>query len=377
MPIQTTNYGLNKPDRGQSDWDSLINGDLDSIDTLLHGKQDTSTKGEPNGYAGLDGSGKVPTSQLPPLASTLAADTDVAIATPANGDVLTYDSASGKWKNLPDNSPAQAVTSVAGKTGAVTLAESDVTGLVSDLAAKEATANKGQVNGYASLDGSGKVPSAQIPAIAESGVTGLVSDLAAKEATANKGVANGYASLDSGGKVPTSQLPALGSATLAGDSDVVIATPANNDVLTYETSSGKWKNKAAAGGSSAVRTTASVTTASLAAGATEQGTISMAKEGTLLVIQVSGSARVRLYSTAAARNADVSRSIGTTASSGSGLLVETVQNSASLFTLPLGPVAGILNLDSPITSTIYYSVTNLGSSSAAITVTFTYIPVEQ
>src|SRR5271166_816832 len=33
--------------------------------------------------------------------STLAADTDVAISSPANNDVLTYDTASSKWKNKP------------------------------------------------------------------------------------------------------------------------------------------------------------------------------------------------------------------------------------------------------------------------------------
>ena len=49
------------------------------------------------------------------------------------------------------------------------------------------------------------VPSGAFP---QAAVTNLTSDLAAKEATANKGVANGYASLDSGGKVPASQLPA-------------------------------------------------------------------------------------------------------------------------------------------------------------------------
>ncbi|HET9411844.1 MAG TPA: hypothetical protein VFO38_03290 [Candidatus Saccharimonadales bacterium] len=48
------------------------------------------------------------------------------------------------------------------------------------------------------------VPSGAFP---ESAVANLVSDLASKEATANKGVANGYASLDSGGKVPSGQLP--------------------------------------------------------------------------------------------------------------------------------------------------------------------------
>jgi len=43
--------------------------------------------------------------------------------------------------------------------------------------------------------------------ITQADVAGLSAALTAKEATANKGVANGYASLDSGGKVPTTQLP--------------------------------------------------------------------------------------------------------------------------------------------------------------------------
>lgn len=64
---------------------------------------------------------------------------------------------------------------------------------------------------------------------AQGDITSLVSDLAAKEATANKGVANGYASLDSGGKVPAAQLPAAGSdpwtyAILASDFPTISAT---------------------------------------------------------------------------------------------------------------------------------------------------------
>jgi hypothetical protein len=54
------------------------------------------------------------------------------------------------------------------------------------------------------------VPSGSFP---ESATTGLVSDLAAKESTANKGVANGYASLDSGIKVPIAQIPTGSSST--------------------------------------------------------------------------------------------------------------------------------------------------------------------
>lgn len=49
-------------------------------------------------------------------------------------------------------------------------AQSTITNLVTDLAATEKTANKGVAGGYASLDGSGKVPVGQLPAAAVGGL---------------------------------------------------------------------------------------------------------------------------------------------------------------------------------------------------------------
>jgi hypothetical protein len=51
--------------------------------------------------------------------------------------------------------------------------ETAVTNLTTDLAAKEATANKGVTNGYASLDGSTKVPIAQLPTGATSATVAI------------------------------------------------------------------------------------------------------------------------------------------------------------------------------------------------------------
>jgi hypothetical protein len=55
------------------------------------------------------------------------------------------------------------VSSVAGRTGAVTLAESDINNLTSDLSATEKTANKGAASGYAPLDSNSKLPTGNLP----------------------------------------------------------------------------------------------------------------------------------------------------------------------------------------------------------------------
>lgn len=88
------------------------------------------------------------------IAGKQASDADLtAIAglTPTNDDLLQRKS--GAWTN---RTPAQVKADLA-------IATADVTGLVAALAAKEATANRGVSNGYASLDSGGKVPITQLP----------------------------------------------------------------------------------------------------------------------------------------------------------------------------------------------------------------------
>lgn len=67
---------------------------------------------------------------------TLAGDTDVTISSPGNNQVLTYNSSTSKWVNQ-----AAAVTTVAGKTGAVTLTEGDISNLTTDLSGKLAASS--------------------------------------------------------------------------------------------------------------------------------------------------------------------------------------------------------------------------------------------
>lgn len=59
--------------------------------------------------------------------------------------------------------------------------------------------------GSASFDGTGNATLGVTGSLPQSSVSGLTTDLAAKESTANKGVANGYASLNASGVIPYAQ----------------------------------------------------------------------------------------------------------------------------------------------------------------------------
>ena len=87
-------------------------------------------------------------------------------------------------------------------------------------------------------------------AYVDSQISNVNDILSGTEKTTNKGVADGYASLDNTGKVPSSQLPSSSgsSSTLAGDTDVDITSPTNNQVLTYNGSASKWVNQTTVGG---------------------------------------------------------------------------------------------------------------------------------
>ena len=66
-----------------------------------------------------------------------------------------------KLDGIEAGAQVNAVTSVFGRTGAVTLGSGDVTGALGYTPVD--AASKGQANGVASLDGDGKVPSSQLP----------------------------------------------------------------------------------------------------------------------------------------------------------------------------------------------------------------------
>ena len=77
-------------------------------------------------------------------------------------------------------------------------------------------------------------------------------------------------------------------------------------------------------GTGFTRQTTTFTTASLAANAGESGTLTLAKGYRLLKLMTTRPARVRLYTTAAKRDADVARPIGTAPTGDHGCLLDLV-----------------------------------------------------
>ena len=219
--------------------------------TALDGKQSTAEKGSANGYASLDSGGKLPQAQLPAIAITeylgTAADQAAMLALSGQkGDwcIRTDTSAVwiitgtdptllGSWTAV--SYPASPVTSVAGRTGDVTISAGDVSGL--------GTAATTAASDYATA------------------AQGATADAAVQPA---RSVATQH-SLTGGGNLSADRTLAL-----VGDT----ASPGNNKV--YGTDSGGtrgWKDDPAGGGLSEPLTTVRATRQSSAASAAASGEV--------------------------------------------------------------------------------------------------------
>jgi hypothetical protein len=230
----------------------------------LDAKQSLSEKGQVNGYASLDGSGKVPASQLPE--SVIGGMTYVsvwdasantpAIAAAAAGNKGHYYKVSvagstnidgcADWKvgdwivsngttwDKVDNTDS--VSSVAGKTGAVTLVIADIQNLETELAGKlsevaddpspqlggDLDVSTHKIKGYTASralvsSADGEIAASAVTATEVGYLAGVTSSiqtqLTGKQSVSQKGQANGYASLDANGLVPVAQLPDIDGGT--------------------------------------------------------------------------------------------------------------------------------------------------------------------
>jgi hypothetical protein len=197
-----------------------------------------SEKAVAGGYASLDSGGKVPASQLPSSLMAYLGVWDAAANNPAlangtgsPGDVYRVGTAGTQFGITFDvgdyaiyngtvwekSDTTDAVASVNGKTGIVTLTKADV-GLGSvdntaDAAKNVLSATKltpGRTLNGVPFDGTANITVPVDPATD-----------ALYEKVANRGVADGYASLGADGKVPAAQLPPDGVSADAGNTSVL------------------------------------------------------------------------------------------------------------------------------------------------------------
>jgi len=145
----------------------------------------------------------------------------------------------------------------------------------------------------------------------------------------------------------------------------VIATNVGNDVTVTISGGG-------GGGGLPVRTLPSVTSASLAAGASGNYTITGNKSYVLLSIETSAAAWVTVYNSTSARTSDAGRTILNDPSPGSGVIAEVISTGAS--TQYFSPATIGYTVDS--STSIPVKIYNNGATSAAITVTLTMIQLE-
>ena len=123
------------------------------------------------------------------------------------------------------------------------------------------------------------------------------------------------------------------------------------------------------------RTTASVSTSSIANDVAANVSLTIPSVSTLLKLQTSAAAWVTLYYNAASRTADATRSIYADPVAGLGVLAEVVTTGAE--TIGMSPAPILWNNDSTPADTIYAKVVNRSGSTQAITVTATYLQNEK
>lgn len=106
------------------------------------------------------------------------------------------------------------------------------------------------------------------------------------------------------------------------------------------------------------------------------GSLLLAKSFQLLQITANSACRVQLYGTALAQTLDLSRGLDTAITAGvfQNIISDVVLDTAP-FQLPYQNRIGA-NGDSPQSSSIYISITNLDIASDVITVTISFVPLE-
>ena len=156
--------------------------------------------------------------------------------------------------------------------------------------------------------------------------------------------------------------------------DLGISDGTNSQVLTTN-GSGTFTFQDASGGSGLQsRSTSSGITGALADAAQADLDITGFKSYLLATITTNRAARVRLYTTAAARTADASRAEGTDPTSDAGVIAEVITTGAETVTISPGALG--FNLESPPTTTIPCRVTNKSGVTSTVQVNLHVLQLE-
>jgi len=153
--------------------------------------------------------------------------------------------------------------------------------------------------------------------------------------------------------------------------------PTDGQVLTWVDANSQWEpaTPSGSGGIVGIRQTVSVTTASIAAAASDDVTLAgTGASGDFIAIETDKAAWVVVYSDTASRTADSGRAETTAPASGSGVLLEVVTTGAQR--IKLTPHYAYFNDEGTPASEIYLKVTNKSGSLGTVTVTATVVPVE-
>lgn len=114
-------------------------------------------------------------------------------------------------------------------------------------------------------------------------------------------------------------------------------------------------------------------TTAIAPGVNQTGAASLSHDFSLVNVQVSTAARVRLYASAAARDADVGRPPSVQVTPGLSNQLISAHNLTGLTGVPLNFPCSPAILGRSSDGNVYWSVTNMGLTTVAITVTLTWL----
>jgi len=131
----------------------------------------------------------------------------------------------------------------------------------------------------------------------------------------------------------------------------------------------------ASGGSLQTRTTVSASTTSIADNALGFLSVTGFKSYALMKVGLSTAGWLRIYTDSTSRNADSSRSVGEDPLAGSGVIAEVVTTGIST-EQKISPFTLGGNMDDPVDTTIYMSITNLSGSTQSIDANLTILQLE-